>query len=63
MSELSDRRRILVVEMTSGMVEAKIRTAMRQDARGSKPLHPVQRTSKVEATTEREPRASAMICK
>lgn len=61
MSELSDKRRILVVEVIKGMVEAKISTAMMQDANGSKPLQPVQRTSNVDKTTDSEPRASAIM--
>ena len=61
MSEFNDNSKVFVVVVTKGIVDAKMRMAMRHDARGSHPLHPVHRTRRVDPTTASEPSASAMI--
>jgi len=60
--ELS-RRREEAVLCRRGMVEARIRRAMRIEARGSKPGQLKCRIKRVEMITPTEPRVSARICK
>ncbi len=44
--------------MTSGMTLAKIRAAMKRDARGSNPVQPVKRMRMVDTITPTLPRVS-----
>lgn len=50
-------------DLISGMAEAPMSRAMRIDAMGSKTVEEVYLTISVDKTTEREPRASARMCK
>jgi len=51
------------VDLRSGMVDSRIRRAMRIEARGSKPGQAKWRIRRVEMITPTEPRVSARTCR
>lgn len=53
----------LALSWTNGSTLAKIKTAMKMEARGSKPVQPYRLMRMVEMMTPTEPSVSAMTCK